>query len=162
MNNRKVVVVVALSVIAAALALYFYRRESAPSASVVRIAGNIPLSGPTASFSGEYGNGLIMGIDDASKEMGIPRQTFLVDMQDNQGRPADAATIAQKQAITGFDVYVSGTTQMSLAVAPMIDRTPALHLLVSYDAHLAEGAPNRMRILTHFKAEGPVYVEYSK
>src|SRR5690242_2225555 len=149
MNDRKAIVIV--GVIAGALALYSCRRDSAPPASAVRIAGNIPLSGPTASFSGEYGNGLIMGIDDASKEMGIPRQTFSVDMQDNQGRPADAATIVQKQAITGFDVYVSGTTQMSLAVAPVVDHTPALHFLVSYDAHLTEGAPNRMRILTHFK-----------
>jgi branched-chain amino acid transport system substrate-binding protein len=127
-----------------------------------RIAVNIPLSGPVASFSGEWVNGLTLGIDDASGELGVARQAFVIDAQDNQAQPSLAATIAQKQVSEGFQVYASGVSQMSKAVAPSVDNTGAVHFLVSYDAHLTEGAQNRMRILPHFKAEGPVYAEYAK
>ena len=162
MNKRVSIVIAAVIAITAVILVFSLRKGPTVPGSVVRIAGNIPLSGPTASFSGEWGNGLMMGIDDACEETGFPRKTFEIDMQDNQGQPAQAATIVQKQAITGFDVYASGTTQMTKAVAPTVDRTSALHLLVSYDAHLTGEAPNRMQILTHFKAEGPVYVEYAR
>jgi ABC-type branched-subunit amino acid transport system substrate-binding protein len=162
MSKRVSSIIAAVIVIIAVILVVSLRKGGTVPGSVVRIAGNIPLSGPTASFSGEWGNGLVMGIDDACKETGFPRNAFEIDMQDNQGQPAQAATIVQKQAITGFDVYASGTTQMTKAVAPTVDRTSALHLLVSYDAHLTGEAPNRMRILTHFKAEGPVYVEYAR
>ena len=131
------------------------------SGATVRIDGNFPLTGPVASFSGQYGNGLLMGLDDACKELGVARETFQVDLQDNQGRPAEAATIAQRQVISGFDVYISGVSQMSRAVAPIVDPTSAVHFLLSYDAHLTEGAPNRMRLMTHFKEEGLVYVRYA-
>jgi ABC-type branched-subunit amino acid transport system substrate-binding protein len=127
----------------------------------VKIAVNIPLTGPVAAFSGQYVNGLNMGIDQACKELGIDRRLFAIDAQDNQGEPQIAATIAQKQVASGFDVYISGVSQMTRAVAPIVDDACDIHFMVSYDAHLAEQHQKRVRILPHFKAEGPAYAQYA-
>lgn len=127
----------------------------------VKIAVNIPLTGPVAAFSGQFVNGLNMGMDEACKELGIDRRLFVVDAQDNQGQPQIAATIAQKQVASGFDIYISGVSQMTRAVAPIVDDACKIHYIVSYDAHLAEQNSKRMRILPHFKAEGPVYAQYA-
>ncbi len=160
--NRKNYLIAAIALVVVIAGVFFVTQRTSPTGNSVRIALNIPLTGPVASFSGEYANGLTMGIDDACKELGISRDLFRVDAQDNQGQPPQAATLAQKQVLSGFDVYISGVSQMSKAAAPIVDDVAATHFLVSYDAHLVEERTNRMRILAHCKIQGPVYAQYAK
>jgi len=162
MNRRTLLIVAAL--FSVLVALYACRNgpTTDPAGNGVRIAVNIPLSGPIASFSAEYVNGLRMGIEDGTEAVGIAKDSFKVDAQDNQGQPSVAASIAQKQVLQGFDVYFSGVSQMSRAAFPIVSQVPATHFLVSYDAHLTEESPNNMRILPHFKNEGPAFVNYAK
>lgn len=164
MKKRTVLAGAVVAVALATLFVYLSTQDRLRSGAdgSTRIAINIPLSGPVASFSGQWANGFQMGIEDGAAAAGIPLSRFAINVQDNQGQPPTAASIAQKQAASGFDVYVSGVSQMTRAVAPIVDQVAAVHFLVSYDAHLTERASNRMRILTHFKAEGPVYVEYAR
>ncbi|MCM2374651.1 ABC transporter substrate-binding protein [Aporhodopirellula aestuarii] len=161
MNNK---VIGGLLLVAAIAAIGFFASRqpgNTTNSEGVHVAVNIPLTGPVAGFSGQYANGLQMGVDDACDELGVDRDQIIFDIQDNRGEPQTAATIAQKQAANGFDVYISGVSQMTKAVAPIVDDVCDVHLTVSYDAHLAETPKNRMRILPHFKAEGPVYANYA-
>ncbi|MCX7092043.1 MAG: ABC transporter substrate-binding protein [Methylobacter sp.] len=130
--------------------------------SIEKIAVNIPLSGPIAAFSGEYANGLRMGIEDGCKELNVPCDKFELDVQDNTGKPVQAVSIMEKQRINGFDAYISGTSEVSLAIAKELDTSSAPHLLVSFDAFITSKGVNRLRILPHFKIEGPMYAKYAK
>lgn len=132
------------------------------SATQVNIAGNLPLSGPIAAFCGHYPTGFLMGIEDACAQLKIPRNKFVVDFQDNAGSPPQAVAIMQKQTLNRPTLYVSGVTPMSLAIAPQVSKLNIPHLFVAFDPFICRQGPNRLRILPHYKIEGPVYVDYAK
>lgn len=129
----------------------------------INIAGNIPLTGPIASFSGQYHNGFAMGIDEASKSFDIPRDKFKVDFQDNAGQPKTAVTVMQKQFLFELpQVYISGTSAMSDAIVSEVSKKRIPHFLVSFDAFMTHGDPNIYRILPNFKIEAPLFVDFIK
>lgn len=161
MNKNTFMALVAICLIGLVGFLVYSRSTQRGDQEAVQIAVNIPLTGPIAAFSGQYANGLQMGIDDACTEFGINRSIFKVDVQDNAGKPATAVSIMEKQNLRGFDAYISGTSDMSNAIAKVLDESPAPHLLVSFDAFMTSQGKNRLRILPHYKIEGPKYVEYA-
>ena len=160
MQHKKPLLAALIICVAAAIAWLAFGRSG--DRTSVRVAVNLPLSGPIASFSGEWPNGLRLGIEDGCKEYNLAPEAFGLDLQDNQGKPSQAVAIMQSHALKGFDVYASGVSQMSAAIAREIDSYSVPHFLVSYDAHLTEAGTNRVRLLPHFKIEGPVYVKYAE
>ncbi|MFQ6113617.1 MAG: ABC transporter substrate-binding protein [bacterium] len=144
------------------LGIGFAAWQACSSKTNIRIAVNIPLTGPIASFSGQYHNGLSLGIDDACKEYGVSRDKFILDVQDNTGKPSQAVSAMQKQMLQKPNIFISGTSDMSTAVAPEIQKANIPHFLVAFDAYLSRGDKNRLRILPHYKIEAPIYVKYAK
>jgi ABC-type branched-subunit amino acid transport system substrate-binding protein len=130
--------------------------------SKVRINGNLPLTGPVAVFFDQYPNAFSMGIDDACKQYGVPREMFTLDFQDNGWVPSRAVSVMQKQMMDEPQVYISGGSPMSLAIAPEISKAGIPHLLVAFDAYICRNGANRLRFLPHYKIEAPVYIEYAK
>lgn len=128
----------------------------------VRIAGNLPLTGPIAAYSGNFPKGFLMGLEDFAKKANIPMERFKTDLQDNAGKPAQAATVVQKQSLEGFDVYLSGTSDPSGAVLPTVDPTNVPHFLVAFDAYMARGGENRLRLLPNYKAEAEMWLKYAE
>lgn len=131
-------------------------------AKELRVAGNIPLSGTIAAFCGRYPIGFFMGVEDACADLKVPRNKFLIDFQDNKGSPSQAVSILQKQMLDPLALYVSGVSPMSLAIAPQVSKLKIPHLFVAFDAFICREGVNRLRILPHYKIEGPVYVDYAK
>ncbi len=162
MNNKPILAVVAV-VVAAAIGFGIYRSSTTTSTTgKVRIAVNMPLTGPITAWSGEYPNGFKMGLEDACKELGVDPSAISTDFQDNAGKPAQAATVVQKQMAAGFEVYMSGTSEAAKAVVEQIDPLNVPHFLIAFDPFLAAQNPNRLRILPNSKIEGPVFVAYAK
>ena len=128
----------------------------------VRIAGNLPLTGPVASWSGLYPNGFRMGIEDASAQLGVSPDVFALDFQDNAGKPSNATSVYQKQQLAGFDVYISGSSEAALAVAPQVDASKVPHFIVAFDPFIVRGHPSRLRIMPNSKIEAPLFIEYAK
>lgn len=131
------------------------------AAGEVRIAVNGPLTGPIALIFVDYTKGLQMGLDDASKRLGVPRDTFALDMQD-AGDPKSAVTVVKKHLLNPVDVYISGYSNQSKAIAPELDRAGVTHFMISFDAFLARENENRLRIFPNYKLEGPLYIDYIK
>jgi ABC-type branched-subunit amino acid transport system substrate-binding protein len=132
------------------------------SNKAVRIAGNLPLTGPVAAFSGQYPNGFRMGIDEASKELNVPASQFDVDFQDNAGTAATSVSVFQKQQLSSPDVYISGTSEAAIAIAQQVDRLQIPNFLVAFDPFLAREGQNRLRILPNSKIEAPLFIKYAK
>ena len=131
------------------------------AAGEVKIAVNGPLTGPIALIFVDYTKGLQMGLDDASKRLGVPRNTFELDMQD-AGDPKSAITVLKKHLTGKVDVYISGYSNQSKAIAPELDKEGIPHFMISFDAFLARENENRLRIFPNYKLEGPLYVDYIK
>lgn len=158
--TKKIKVLGVLVAVAILIALIAVSRHHADKPEA-RIALNIPLSGPIAAFSGEYGNGFLMGVDDACQQIGIPRSQVHVDVQDNAGKPSQAISILERQKSQGFNAYVSGTSDLSNAVSKELDTIDVPHLLIAFDAFLTQKNKNRLRILPSHKQMGPMYVQYA-
>lgn len=126
----------------------------------VVIAGNIPLTGPIASFSGQYNRGFSMGLDDAAKALHVERSVFKEDFQDNAGKTTTAVSVMRQQLLSRPDVYISGTSAMSDAVLGEVDRLGIPHFLVAFDAFMTEKSPRTARILPNFKMEAPLFVNF--
>lgn len=131
-----------------------------PSNEKVRIAINLPLSGPIAAFSGQFPNAFLMGVDDSCKQNDVPRDRFVVDTQDNAGKASQSVSVCQKQLMVKPSIYISGTSQMSLPIAPDVSKQGIPHIFVAFDAFICRNGPNRLRFEPNFKIEAPAYVEY--
>ena len=131
------------------------------AASEVKIAVNGPLTGPIALIFVDYTKGLQMGLDDAAARLGVPRDTFELDMQD-AGDPKSAITVVKKHLTGDVDVYISGYSNQSKAIAPELDKVGIPHFMISFDAFLARENENRLRIFPNYKLEGPLYIDYIK
>lgn len=158
-KGRILAAVGVLAVVAVGVFLFLNRPQETGK---VRVAGNLPLTGPVAAWSGQYGKAFTMGIDDGCADLGVPRNTFALDFQDNAGKPADAVSVFQKQQINGFDVYISGSSEMTQAVAKQVDTTKVPHFIVAFDAFLTVENPARLRIMPNCKIEGPLFIRYAK
>lgn len=130
--------------------------------SKICIDGNLPLTGPMAAFCGDYPKAFDMGIDDACKQLSIPRETFVIDFQDNTGKISQGVSVMRKQLLNPPAIYMSCPSPLSRVIAREISNAGILHLLVAFDAYICRNGPNRVRILPHYKIEGPVYIEYAK
>ncbi len=128
--------------------------------SHIYIAGNLPLSGPIAIFSGKYPLGFKLGIEDACKKLGISVSKFKLDFQDNQGKPTMAAAVMRKQLLMNPQIYISGTSQMSEAIIPEVSKRNIPHFLVSFDTNLNEKYSTAITILPNFKLEAPLFVRF--
>ena len=131
---------------------------AASAQAQVRIAGNIPLTGPIAAYSGNYFKGFEMGLEDACKKHDVDCSQFELDPQDNAGKPTQAVSVIQKQLINSPHVAISGTSAESLAVAPLLDKANIPHFMVSFDTFIASRGKDRLRVLPNFKVEVPIYL----
>lgn len=133
-----------------------------PPGQTVRIAANLPLTGPVAAWSGEFPNGFKLGLEEASKELGVNPSTFTTDFQDNAGKPPQAASVVQKQLAAGFDVYISGSSEAAKAVVAQVDPLGVPHFIAAFDPFLAAESPSRLRIMANSKVEAPIFISYAK
>lgn len=163
MKNRYTTMIAA-GLIALVLAAIFLPRylQKAPSQSAVKIAVNLPLTGPQAAFSGEYPMGLKMGLEEGSAAHGIDPAVFQLNLQDNQGSSKNAVTIFENHKRSGFDAYISGLSTASVAIAPELDKMDVSHFFVAFEAFITRDGSNRFRVLPSYKSEGPKYAEYAR
>nr|VFJ87214.1 MAG: ABC-type branched-chain amino acid transport system, substrate-binding protein [Candidatus Kentron sp. H]VFJ88874.1 MAG: ABC-type branched-chain amino acid transport system, substrate-binding protein [Candidatus Kentron sp. H]VFJ95118.1 MAG: ABC-type branched-chain amino acid transport system, substrate-binding protein [Candidatus Kentron sp. H] len=161
MRNIKPAIIAAIIAIATPLAGLAGWFSSEPDGAI-RIGINAPLTGPIAAWSGQFPNGFKMGIEDASRAQGIDPALFSVDVQDNAGKPSDAVSIFNKQAINGFDAYISVATGPANANAPALDAMEKPHFIASFDPLITKAAPNRLRVMANSKIEAPLFIDYAR
>ena len=162
MSSRTRIAVIAAAVLVVAGVIGYIAWNGDRKTTAVTIAGNIPLTGPIAATTGQYPNGVTMGVDEACQRFDIRRDVFRIDFQDNAGKPTDAVSLFQQQQLRGFNVYFSGTSECSLAVAPLVDETGKPHFTLAFDPFFVYDKPNRLRILPNSRIEGPLFVQYAK
>ena len=158
--KKKISIVAIVCIIVAVVALIAVK---ASSRSEVRIAVNIPLSGPVAALSGNFPNGFKMGIEEACHEFGISPTQISVDFQDNAANPTSAVSVYRQQSIKDYDAYVVGTTESANAVVSAMPKTAEKPcFLFVYDAFMPERNPGCFRILPNFRAESKLWIKHAE
>ena len=148
--------------IAIAVVLFFALRQPPQEKAQVRIAANLPLTGPVAAYSGQYPNGFRMGLEEAAQKFKVDPSRITADFQDNAGTATTSVSVFQKQRLENPNVYVSGTSEAAIAIASQVDALGIPNFLVAFDPYLAREGPNRLRVLPNSKIEGPLFVQYAK
>jgi len=159
MNKRTSLIAIVAILLIGGL-LWFQNGTKNPD--TLEVAINLPLSGPIAAFMEPYPVGLKMGLEEGGDALNLPTPYFSLDVQDNAGKPSQAISVMQRQKLHGFDVYVSGSTEMTMAIIGEVDATKKPHFLITFDAYMTGKGPDRLRILPNYKLEGPLWVEYAK
>ncbi|MSP51649.1 MAG: ABC transporter substrate-binding protein [Alphaproteobacteria bacterium] len=130
------------------------------AAQAVKIAGNIPLTGPVAAFSGGFFKGFELGLEDACKDLQVDCKQFKLDGQDNAEKPEQALSVIQKQLLDNPAVVISGTSPSSNAISPTVDARGIPHFVVAFDAFITQKGKDRFRILPNFKIAPAAYFKY--
>src|SRR5260370_7574955 len=91
------------------------------------------LTGPMASFSGNYFRAFEMGLEDACKKENVDCKQFKLDPQDNAGQATQTVSVLQKQLLDNPTVYVSVFSAQSQAITPMLDNTTIPHRIQSFN-----------------------------
>lgn len=128
------------------------------SADDVVIAGSLPLTGPVAAYSGNYFKGFQLGLDETCAKLNVDCAQFKLDAQDNASQPQQAVTIAQSQLLSNPVAIVSGTSDVSSAIAPFFDDLDVAHFMIAFDARIVEKGASRMRMFPNFKDESLAYL----
>lgn len=131
------------------------------SKEVVKIAVNMPLTGPISSITASYPVGLKCGVEDECRKLNVSASTFVFDIQDNAGQNELAVSIFQKQNMNRYDVVFSGGSAQSESILELVKAERKPHFLFAFDAFMTERDPNIIRVVPNFKMEAPLYVKYA-
>lgn len=94
--------------------------------NVIRIACNMPMSGPIGYIGDEVRCGLNMAIEDKQYD------NIIIDYQDNLADNKNAVAIANKQLIENPDIYMSSSTSQTMVIKDMIALKQIPHFLWSF------------------------------
>ena len=114
-----------------------------------RIGANLPLTGPLAEHGTDVLNGLTLGAETFSDS----KIHFKVIAEDNQFNLTDAASAAKKLIENDNTDAVVTLWESADVVAPIVERSSALHFTIRWDPAVAERYPHTFQIEpTYFQA----------
>jgi len=158
-NKNKLGIVIAIIAVLLVGVLLILPKTSSATGQEVRIAANLPLSGPLATYGVAVREGALMALEDLGKQSG-PKLEF--DWQDNASDPQTAVTILQKQLLNPPDIYVSGVKPETMAIKDQITAKGIPHFVWIFDAFINQDSKNNFRTWVNYKIEPPIYLDYVK
>lgn len=131
--------------------------------NLIRIACNLPLTGDISIYGESVRNGYTLAYEDYAEKFMHNNIKVKIEYEDNRGEQRWTTSVLQHQKLSGFDVYVSGVTQQTLAIKPMIDKIGCPHFIWSfYPLVLSEGENLFRTWLDHEPALFKKYIESRK
>lgn len=136
---------------------------SSHEGNLIRIACNLPLTGNISIYGESVRNGYTLALEDYAEKFGHNNIKVKIDYEDNRGEQRWTTSVLQHQQLSGFDVYVSGVTQQTLAIKPRVDKLGCPHFIWSfYPLVLSEGENLFRTWLDHEPTLFKKYIESRK
>jgi branched-chain amino acid transport system substrate-binding protein len=132
----------------------------------IRIAANLPMTGPSAIYGQAIKEGAELAIEDL-KRTDPTGPGFAIDWQDNAGDPQKAVNIFQKHMDTEYDIYWSGVNQQNATIKDQLDLKGMPHFVWVLDAAInnkREGIAsikNNFCCWVNFKIEPSLLLNYA-
>ena len=162
-NDSRLFFTIALLLCCAiAIIIFDKKNEKENNDYVVNVACNVPMTGDL-SFYGEYiSKGVTLAMEDLKDSLVANQMSINFDFQDNAGVAKDAMTVFNRQKIKGFDVYVSGVTNQTMAILDVVKSAKKPHFIYSFDPFLIEQGDNLYRPYLDMEYEGKCMIDYMK
>lgn len=126
----------------------------------ITVSCNVPMTGDL-SFYGEYiSDGVNMAMEELKDSLSLYDMSIKYDFQDNAGVAKDAVSAFNRQKIKGFDIYVSGVTNQTMAILDLVKATNKPHFIYSFDPFLIETGDNLYRPYLDMEFEGKCMIDY--
>lgn len=159
MTNKRFVLVVAAVAIVAAIALGVFFQPSRSGQHPLTAGINMPLSGDFAFPSKSFQEAVNLAIDDLKARDAEVRFGFA--WNDNQSRPATAATLAQPQYAAAADLFYVGYGAELEAAMPVLQESQKPVFAFAFQASVTKH-PLVFRNIVSYKNEASVFVEHAR
>ncbi len=138
----------------------FFSCKGKKSEGTVTVACNIPITGDFALYGESVQKGIMMAqkeYQDSLKKWGI---SVDYDFQDNRSNSKDAVTVFKKQALHGYDIYMSGITQQTASIMPSQSKSGKPHFIWSYVPLVLSREDNVFRTWVDYPQEADYFLTY--
>lgn len=158
--SKKVLLYILSCIVIATMVSCKSNRKQKNAQQKLSVACNLPMTGDLA-FYGEY---VSAGVNMAMKELGdslvLNGMTINYDFQDNAGTAKDAVSVFNRQKIQGYDIYVSGVTNQTMAVLDAAKAYGKPHFIYSFDPFSVEKGDGLFRPYLDMEYEGKCMMDY--
>ena len=135
-------------------------KEKQKNFSELKIACNLPMTGDLGFYGQYVKDGVNMAMEELKDSLGYNNINMIYDFKDNQGTPKNALTVYNKQLIDGFDIYMSGVTAQTLAIADKVNLTNQPHFIWSFFPLQLKENENYFRTWIDMAYEAECYIKY--
>lgn len=122
------------------------------------VACNLPLTGDISVYGESVRNGYQLAYEAYAGDLN--RLGVEIDFQDNQGEQRQAITVFNRQVSRGYNLYVSGVTQQTLAIKKLVDAYGQPHVIWSFYPLVLSQDDNAFR--TWLDHEPSLFLKYLK
>jgi len=160
MKSKKLGLIVGavIIIVATIVGIRFAQKPTPTSEKVVRVAFNIPITGPFGIYGQTIRDGALFALDNLNRQgSGIHLE---LDIEDNAGVPHTAVTIFQKQTFGKVDVYVSGVKPQTMAIFDRVLEEGYPYFVWIFDAYAVDKYPTVFRTWVNYKYEPDKYFQY--
>lgn len=159
MKNRLPIAIVVVIAALLAAGLWVWNPPGSTKPAAIKVAANIPLSGPLATYGVAVREGASMAL---AEPAGTGILQIVVDWQDNASDPKSAVSIFQKQALDKPTIYVSGVKPQTMAIKDEVSKIGLPHFVWIFDAQINPQSKNNFRTWVSYKIEPPIYLDFVK
>lgn len=117
---KKILITICCILAFIGVVVYNIQHEQKIHAGKFVVAVNMPLTGPSATYSGNEYKGLQMGIEDELTAQGLPLDSVVLDVKDNRSDATTGLSVLKLHEMKGFDAYFAGPTNVLDAVIPQL------------------------------------------
>lgn len=129
------------------------------SGSQIKVACNVPLSGPLAV----YGSAIQEGAALAQRDLAPAEKSRVVyDWEDNRSMASHAVSAARKQLADQPNIYISGVKPQYMAIGDIVAAKKIPHFVWIFDTHIRKKHSLNYRTWVNFKVEPPLFIDYAK
>jgi len=161
MKNKISIAILAVTILIGGI--WFWQKPDTAKQAGIKIAANLPMSGPLATYGVAVREGANMALDELSSSDGASSlRKIAIDWQDNASDPKASVSIFQKQLLENPNIYVSGVKPQTMAIMDGVTKEGLPHFVWIFDAKINQKSKNNFRTWVSYKIEPPVYLDYIK
>ncbi|MDR2773197.1 MAG: ABC transporter substrate-binding protein, partial [Tannerella sp.] len=160
--NKKILIGIIAIVLVAFAGWWFFGKSKGSSKKAISIdvAVNMPMTGDLSIYGESVRDGINLAMDELKDSLDLYDIAIYYDMQDNAGNAKNTVSIFKSQSIKGYDVYVSGITNQTLAILEDIKKAKKPHFIWSFYPLILKGNENVFRTWVDYPKEAEYWKKY--
>jgi branched-chain amino acid transport system substrate-binding protein len=160
--NRKILIGAIAIVVAVFTGWWFFGKSKGSSKKAISIdvAVNMPMTGDLSIYGESVRDGINLAMDELKDSLNLYDIAIYYDMQDNASSAKNTVSIFKSQSIKGYDVYVSGITNQTLAILEDVKKEKKPHFIWSFYPLILKENENVFRTWVDYPKEAEYWKKY--